>query len=165
MMTSTADLEARLSLFVEAHVLRGERLDAAALCRDRPDLQEPLAVLIAQYLALTMSLDPLEDGSSRRPTITDPITLRQYGALAGLLTRAGFDPDAVVLAVTMLDNLCLGAALDVGAPSVIWEDNPTLDSPMQTALGRATLGSDRAEKGFELGLSLTIRGLAEFHAG
>ena len=98
-------------------------------------------------------------------TITDPITLRQYGALAGLLTRAGFDPDAVVLAVTMLDNLCLGAALDVGAPSVIWEDNPTLDSPMQTALGRATLGSDRAEKGFELGLSLTIRGLAELHAG
>jgi hypothetical protein len=69
MMTSTADLEARLSLFVEAHVLRGERLDAAALCRDRPDLQEPLAVLIAQYLALTMSLGPLEDGSSRRAAV------------------------------------------------------------------------------------------------
>ncbi len=94
-------------------------------------------------------------------TITDPVTLRQYGALAGLLTRAGFDPDSVVLAVTMLDNLCLGAALDVGAPSVIWQDNPALDSPMQTALERATLGPDRAEKGFELALSLTLRGLAE----
>lgn len=98
-------------------------------------------------------------------TVTDPVTLRQYGAVAGVLTRAGFAPDAVVLAVTMLDNLCLGAALDVGAPSVIWQDNPALDSPLQTALGRATLGPDRAERGFELGLSLTIRGLAELQAG
>lgn len=94
-------------------------------------------------------------------TITDPVTLQQYAALAGALARAGFGSDAVVLAVTMLDNLCLGAALDVGAPSVIWQDNPALDSPLQTALGSATLGSDRAEKGFELGLSLTVRGLAE----
>ncbi|WP_395726936.1 TetR/AcrR family transcriptional regulator [Nakamurella sp.] len=94
-------------------------------------------------------------------TITDRVTLHQYGALAGLLSRAGFGPDEVVLAITMLDTLCLGAALDVGAPSVIWEESPGLDSPLQTALGRATLGPDRAEKGFELGLSLTIRGLAE----
>lgn len=94
-------------------------------------------------------------------TITDPVTLQQYGSLAGLLARAGFGPDAVVLAVTMLDNLCLGAALDVGAPSVIWENNPALDSPLQTALGKATVGPDRAERGFELGLSATIRVLAE----
>lgn len=93
------------------------------------------------------------------------MTLHQYGALAGLLSRAGFGPDAVVLAITMLDNLCLGAALDVGAPSVIWDDSPALDSPLQIALGRATLGPDRAEKGFELGLSLTIRGLAELLEG
>ncbi|HEY5882843.1 MAG TPA: TetR/AcrR family transcriptional regulator C-terminal domain-containing protein [Nakamurella sp.] len=94
-------------------------------------------------------------------TISDPTTLRQYAALAGALTRAGFGPDSVVLAVTMLDNLCLGAALDVGAPSVIWEDSPALDSPLQAALARATLGADRAEQGFEMGLNLTIRGLAE----
>lgn len=98
-------------------------------------------------------------------TITDPTTLKQYGALAGTLTRAGFGPDAVVLAVTVLDNLCLGAALDVGAPSVIWQDDPAIESPLQTALGRATLGPDRAERGFELGLSLTIRGLAELLDG
>ena len=94
-------------------------------------------------------------------TISDPVTLRQYGALAGLLSRSGFGPDAVVLAVTMLDNLCLGAALDVGAPSVIWEDNPALDSPLQTALASTTLGPDRAEQGFELALALTVRGLAD----
>lgn len=81
-----------------------------------------------------------------------------------MLTGAGFGPDAVVLAVTMLDNLCLGAALDVGAPSVIWQNDPALDSPLRTALGRGTLSLDRAEKGFELGLSLTLRGLAELRA-
>jgi AcrR family transcriptional regulator len=97
-------------------------------------------------------------------TITDPVTLQQYATLAGTLTRAGFGPDSVVLAVTMLDNLCLGAALDVGAPSVIWDDNPSLDSPLQTALAGATLGTDRAEKGFEFGLALTLRGLAELLA-
>ena len=97
-------------------------------------------------------------------TITDPVTLRQYDALAGVLARSGFGPDSIVLAITMLDNLCLGAALDVGAPSVIWDDNPAIDSPMQTALGRATLGADRAERGFELGLALTLRGLAELLA-
>ena len=94
-------------------------------------------------------------------TITDPVTLQQYASLAGTLAGAGFGPDSIVLAITMLDNLCLGAALDVGAPSVIWDDNPALDSPLQAALTRSTLGADRAEQGFELGLALTIRGLAE----
>jgi serine/threonine protein kinase len=66
-MTSTTELEARLSLFVEAHVLRGERPDVAALCRDRPDLEGPLAALIAQYLALTTSLDPIADTAPATP--------------------------------------------------------------------------------------------------
>jgi hypothetical protein len=44
---------------------------------------------------------------------------------------------------------------------VIWDDNPSLDSPLQVALAQATLGTGRAERGFELGLALSIRGLAD----
>jgi hypothetical protein len=57
MTVSSADLEARLARFVEAHVLRGERLDVTDLCTGRPDLEEALNALIEQYLALTVSLD------------------------------------------------------------------------------------------------------------
>ena len=46
-------------------------------------------------------------------TISDPVTLEQYDRVAGVLRGAGFGPNSVVLAITMLDNLCLGAALDV----------------------------------------------------
>jgi hypothetical protein len=55
---STADIEARLARFVEAHVLRGEQIEARDLCVDRPDLEAPLRALIAEYLSLTTSLDP-----------------------------------------------------------------------------------------------------------
>jgi serine/threonine-protein kinase len=61
MTTTSAELEARLARFVEHHVLHGERLSLAELCADRPELQEPLAALVRQYLSLTASLDsPLD---------------------------------------------------------------------------------------------------------
>jgi serine/threonine-protein kinase len=61
MTPSAAELEARLAQFVEAHVLHGERLAVSELCGDRPDLEEPLAALIRQYLSLTVALDASED--------------------------------------------------------------------------------------------------------
>jgi hypothetical protein len=97
-------------------------------------------------------------------TISDPATLEQYDRVAGLLRVAGFSPNSVVLAITMLDNLCLGAALDVGAPSVIWADTGRADSPLQRVLAQATLpdGPDgRSGRAFELELSSIVRGMAE----
>ena len=87
MTTSTADLEARLSQFVEAHVLRDERLPVARLCAGRPDLEEPLAVLIEHYLSLTLSLDPLMEvagsaraGPSQLPVFDGFETIERIGA-------------------------------------------------------------------------------------
>ena len=53
----STDVEGRLERFIEHHVLHGEHLALDDLCADRPDLTAPLAVLIAQYLSLTASLD------------------------------------------------------------------------------------------------------------
>ena len=57
MTTTSTELEARLGRFIEHHVLNGERLPVSSLCGDRPDLADPLNVLIEQYLSLTVSLD------------------------------------------------------------------------------------------------------------
>jgi len=67
MTTTSAELEARLGRFVEHHVLRGERLVLSELCADRPELQEPLAALVRQYLSLTASLDSPLDLSPLAP--------------------------------------------------------------------------------------------------
>jgi serine/threonine protein kinase len=70
--TTSADLEARLGRFVEHHVLHGERLGLSELCADRPELEEPLAALVRQYLSLTASLEasphaPLEPPREHGP--------------------------------------------------------------------------------------------------
>jgi AcrR family transcriptional regulator len=100
-------------------------------------------------------------------TISDPATLEQYDRIAGLLRGAGFSPNSVVLSITMLDNLCLGAALDVGAPSVIWEDTGRGDSPLRQVLAQASLpdGPDgRSGQAFELELSYIVSGMADLLA-
>ena len=61
MTTTSAELETRLGVFVEHHVLKSEQLDPADLCTDRPELVEPLRALIKRYLSLTISLDSSDD--------------------------------------------------------------------------------------------------------
>jgi protein kinase-like protein len=74
--TTSAELEARLERFVEHHVLRGERITVHELCDGRPDLEEPLAALVQQYLSLTQSLDPAVD--LERPPTLDPAALPSF---------------------------------------------------------------------------------------
>ena len=92
-------------------------------------------------------------------TVSDPVTLAQYDAVAGVLERAGHTDDTIVLAITMLDTLCLGAALDLGAPSVIWEVNGR-DSALSRALAGATSDVDRSTQAFEIQLGLIVQELA-----
>jgi serine/threonine protein kinase len=56
-MERDAELEARLASFVEQHVHGESRPSPASLCPDRPDLVEPLGVLIASYLRLVSTLE------------------------------------------------------------------------------------------------------------
>lgn len=78
-------------------------------------------------------------------TVTDPTTLAQYEALAEILhEQAGLADQDLVIAITMLDNLCLGAALDLGAPSDVWDSltrntvfTRALSSSSRTVVARA----------------------------
>ena len=91
--------------------------------------------------------------------MSEPAILAQYDALAEVLEKAGFAPDAIVVAITMLDNLCIGAALDLAAPSVVWAVDDR-DSALRRALTHADPTLNRPDRAFEHQLALIVRGLS-----
>lgn len=93
-------------------------------------------------------------------TISDPATLRQYDTLAQALAKAGFSARSIVLAVSMLDILCLGAALDHAAPSTVWSRPPDPESALQDAMAGARFPEGRSEAAFTLQLRWLIDGMA-----
>lgn len=97
-------------------------------------------------------------------TITDPGTIARYDQLAEVLhAGAGLDGDGLMTAITMLDNLCLGAALDLGAPSEVWAA-----ADRDTRLTRAAAMSSqqaRSRAAFDRQLRLIVDDLARRAAG
>ena len=76
-LVTDPDLESRFARWVEHHVLHGAELDPSSMCDGRPDLVEPLAVLIADYRSVSDSLDGpslLAPG----PSPPDPPTLPAF---------------------------------------------------------------------------------------
>lgn len=96
--------------------------------------------------------------------VSDPTTLRQYDALAVTLAEAGFSSRSIVLSVSALDVLCLGAALDSSAPSMVWAAQPDANSPLQDAAAESGLAGNRSREAFELQLGWAISGMAELLA-
>src|ERR1700712_4430995 len=92
-------------------------------------------------------------------TVTAPTTLAQYDLVAEVLERAGLSAHSIIMAITMLDTLCLGAALDLAAPSVIWEPRG-VESALSRALAGASPGTDRTRQAFEVQLALIVGELA-----
>jgi len=93
-------------------------------------------------------------------TVSDPAALQQYDALATVLADAGFSARSIVLSVSMLDTLCLGAALDVGAPSDVWAQPLDRQSPLQRAIAATQFENGRSEAAFTLQLAWIIDGMA-----
>jgi AcrR family transcriptional regulator len=92
-------------------------------------------------------------------TVTDPATLARYDELAEVLHRdAGLDDEALMVAITMLDNLCLGAALDLAAPSDVWAAYER-DSALTRAVA-ATTHDTRSSAAFHRQLRLIVGDLA-----
>ena len=83
---SGATIESRLERFIEHHLRSGEKLSAADLCGDRPDLRPAVQALIDRYLSIDASLtaDPLIEPPERAaaipPTIQGFEVIEQIGA-------------------------------------------------------------------------------------
>lgn len=88
-------------------------------------------------------------------TILDPITLARYDELADVLhAQAGLEGEELVVAIIMIDSLCLGSALDLGAPPEVWAGEGRA-----TVLARATSDTTHrasSELAFERQLGLVI---------
>ncbi|MFG2005494.1 TetR/AcrR family transcriptional regulator [Spirillospora sp. NPDC048911] len=95
-------------------------------------------------------------------TVTAPETVASYEALAAVLRRAGFAPEDLLHAVSVLDCFILGSALDASAPLDVWADSGDPESALSAAIAatRAQPG-DRAQRSFEIGLGLLLTGLAQ----
>lgn len=92
-------------------------------------------------------------------TVSDPHTLAHYERLAELLQdRAGLAGADLVVAITMLDTLCLGAALDLAAPSQVWADGDS-DSALTRSLS-GTSHADLSRTAFDRQLQLIVDDLA-----
>ena len=117
----------------------------AATATPSPPIRLPYPALVAQ-------------------TVSNPAVLRQYDALAVTLAQAGFRPRSIVLSVSMLDTLCLGAALDVGAPSIVWDQPGDRESVLHKAIGSAAFDGDRSEVAFALQLEWIIQGMSRMLA-
>lgn len=142
-----------------AAVLEGVRgIIADWDCGELPDWREMVAQWARHY----------RDAFARHPgaipalvaqTVSDPTTLRQYDALAEALTKAGFSARSIVLAVSMLDVLCLGAALDHAAPSTVWSRPQEPDSALHAAVAGAQFAEGRSEAAFTLQLGWLVAGM------
>ncbi|XVU28516.1 TetR/AcrR family transcriptional regulator [Actinoplanes sp. CA-054009] len=95
-------------------------------------------------------------------TVSDPLTLSAYETLAQVLRTAGFRDEDLLHAVTILDCLVLGSALDAGAPLDVWAASPDPSSALGTAIRAAQADpGDRSQRSFEIGLRIVLTGLAE----
>jgi AcrR family transcriptional regulator len=92
--------------------------------------------------------------------VTDALTLSGYEQLARVLRDAGFHDEALLHAVTILDNFIIGSALDATVPLGVWADSPDPESALSAAIRAARADPEkRSERSFEIGLRILLDGL------
>lgn len=91
-------------------------------------------------------------------TITSPVVIASYDALATALVEAGFPDDDVLAIIAIVDAFAIGFGYDVASPDEIWRP----ETPTRT-LGRlvadAERGRERSDRAFEIGLELLVDSL------
>lgn len=94
-------------------------------------------------------------------TVSAPDVMRIYDDIARILSAAGLPAARLLDAITVLDSFVIGSALDLVAPDEVWDADQALSPELQGAIRAADAGRARADRAFELGLDLLLRGLAD----
>lgn len=92
-------------------------------------------------------------------TVQDPGALSAYETMALALEQAGLPPHRIVSALSLIDNLVLGSAMELSAPAVVWDPPAGQFPALDRALEAPYTVEGRAEAAFELGLDVLIEGL------
>jgi len=137
-------------------LLAAEGLPIEEPARDWRDFVDRWAGEYRRSFARHPKVVPLLTGQ----TVIDPLTLSAYETLARVLRDAGFHDEALLHAVTILDNFIIGSALDATAPLGVWADSPDPESALGAAIRAARADPEtRSERSFEIGLRLLLDGL------
>lgn len=94
-------------------------------------------------------------------TVRDLGVMRIYEDMAVVLARAGLATSAIVPAITTVDYLVLGSALELTAPEVVWSPPPGQFPTLSDAI--ADLGSpvERSDTAFSFGIDTLVAGIRE----
>lgn len=94
-------------------------------------------------------------------TVRDLGVMRIYEDMAVVLARAGLATSAIVPAITTVDYLVLGSALELTAPEVVWSPPPGHFPALSEAI--ADLGSpvERSNTAFSFGIETLVAGIRE----
>lgn len=91
-------------------------------------------------------------------TITDPLVISQYDALAAALVDGGFPEGDVLAIIAVVDSFALGFGLDLASPDQIWQPiTPT--HTLNRLIDGAPAGAERSDRAFEIGLDILITSL------
>lgn len=90
-------------------------------------------------------------------TIGAPAIAALYERFCEVLGDAGFGAPELLDAITAIDTLALGSALDLAAPDEVW-DRTTMGPLMRAAIDAAASGRARADQSFEFGLRILLDG-------
>jgi len=91
--------------------------------------------------------------------VTDEATLEIYERLASLLAAQGFDPRAVIVAVSVIDSYMLGSAMDAASPTMAWVTQPHAHPALHEALHDGVVAGDRADAAFDAGIAALVENL------
>lgn len=92
-------------------------------------------------------------------TVQDLGVIGLYEDMAVVLERAGLPREAIVPAVSAIDYLALGSALDLTAPEVVWAPPEGRFPVLSRAIAGLGTVAERAEAAFAFGLEVLVAGV------
>lgn len=94
-------------------------------------------------------------------TVRDLGVMRIYEDMATVLAKAGLTPSAIVPAITTVDYLVLGSALELTAPEVVWSPPQGLFPMLSKAIAGLGSPAERSNTAFSFGLETLLAGLRQ----
>jgi Tetracyclin repressor-like, C-terminal domain len=94
-------------------------------------------------------------------TVSAPNVMQIYDDLAAALSAAGLPEDRLLDVITVLDSFVIGSALDLVTPDEVWNSTLAGTPQLASAIRAAPAGRARADRAFDLGITLLLGGMAE----
>jgi AcrR family transcriptional regulator len=92
-------------------------------------------------------------------TVQDLGVMRIYEDMAIVLGKAGLATPSIVPAITALDYLVLGSALELTAPDVVWSPPPGQFPALSAVIADIGSPAERSDTAFSFGLETLLAGI------